>query len=83
MSEKVLNGKKNGMSMLLCVIAMEALGILGIVYAAIQLDKESTPFAIMLLVVSIIITAGAPILSGGFKVLKPQEPVLIRQPRLN
>ena len=77
MSEKVLNGKKNGMSMLLCVIAMEALGILGIVYAAIQLDKESTPFAIMLLVVSIIITAGAPILSGGFKVLKPQEALVL------
>ena len=51
MSEKVLNGKKNGMSMLLCVIAMEALGILGIVYASIQLDKESSPFAILLLVV--------------------------------
>ena len=77
MSEKVLQGKKNGMIMLLGVLLLEALGILGIVFAGVQMNERVTPFAVFLLVISILVTICAPILSGGLKVLKPQEALVL------
>lgn len=77
MSEKVLQGKKNGMVMLLGVLLLEALGILGIVFAGVQMNERVTPFAVFLLVISILVTICAPILSGGLKVLKPQEALVL------
>ncbi len=77
MSEKVLQGKKNGMMMLLCIIALEVLGVLGIVYAAVRLDDHVTPFNVIILVAAILLTACAPILFSGLKVLKPQEALVL------
>ena len=77
MNEVVLQGKKNGMAVLLGFILLEALSIFGIVMAAIRLDQRTTPGAVALLVVSIIVTSCAPILTGGLKVLKPQEALVL------
>ncbi len=77
MTEKVLQGKKNGMLMLLCIIGLEVLGVLGIVFASIRLEDHATPFAVAILVAGIILTAFSPILFSGLKVLKPQEALVL------
>ena len=77
MNEKVLQGKKNGMVVLLGVLLLGALGILGIVFAGEQMNERVTPFAVFLLVISILVTVCAPILLGGLKVLRPQEALVL------
>ena len=77
MNEKVLQGKKNGMVVLLGVLLLGALGILGIVFAGVQMNERVTPFAVFLLVISILVTVCAPILLGGLKVLRPQEALVL------
>ena len=77
MTEKILEGKKNGMIVMLGIIALEALGVLGIVFAAINMDKKVTAGAVFLLVISIIVVVVAPMLTGGLKVLKPQEALVL------
>ena len=41
MEEKILNIKKNGMCALLLILLSEVLSIVGIVYAAMNLEKPS------------------------------------------
>ena len=77
MNEIVLKGKKNGMVILLGIIVLEILSILGIVLSAIRLERGVTAVAVILLVVSIIVTVCAPILTAGLKVLKPQEALVL------
>ncbi len=77
MTEKVLQGKKNGMAVLLGIIVLEVLGILGIIFAGVQMDERVTPFGVFLLVVSILVTVCTPILTSGLKVLKPQEALVL------
>ncbi len=77
MKEKVLQGKKNGMVVLLSIIVLEILGIVGIVFGGIQLDKKVTPAGVVLLVAGILLVACTPILIGGLKVLKPQEALVL------
>ena len=77
MEEKVLQGKKNGMVVLLGIIVLEILGIVGIVFGGIQLDKKVTPAGVVLLVAGILVASCTPILIGGLKVLKPQEALVL------
>ena len=77
MTEKVLQGKKNGMLVLLGIIVLEVLGVLAIVSGAVRLDARAEPLGVFLLVVGIILVAGAPILIPGLKVLKPQEALVL------
>ena len=65
------------MVVLLGVLLLGALGILGIVFAGVQMNERVTPFAVFLLVISILVTVCAPILLGGLKVLRPQEALVL------
>ncbi len=78
MTEKVLNQNKNGMVVLLILIVTMALAILGVVFGGIALDSGSaSAFEIAMFVVCITWLCLGWILCAGFKVLKPQEALVL------
>lgn len=77
MKEKVLSGKKNGMPMLLLLLALYAAAILGIVLGAASLRGGNTAQGTILLIVCITWTALGWIGFCGLKVLKPQEALVL------
>ena len=74
MEEKILSGKKRGMTVLLGVIVIYILAIAGIV--AVEISGSSMG-GIILEVVCMIIICTAWILLIGLKVLKPQEALVL------
>ncbi len=79
MEEKILNGKKNGMKVLLLILALYVLDILAIVFFAVNLERKAAPPALYTagLVISIIIVCTAWIFLCGLRVLKPQEALVL------
>jgi regulator of protease activity HflC (stomatin/prohibitin superfamily) len=77
MNEKVLNGKKNGMLVLLGVILLYIVDIVAIILAAIQCEERATAGSIAVLAIAIAIGCFAWILLLGLKVLKPQEALVL------
>ncbi len=77
MSEKVLNGKKNGMSVLCMVILAYVIGIALIVLSAISLNQAPAPLNITGLAAGILIVSLGWIFLMGLKVLKPQEALVL------
>lgn len=79
MKEKILNQKKNGMSVLLLSLLIYAAAIAGTVFSGIRLDGGTGSFAFntALMVVCIIILATTWLLWPGLKVLKPQEALVL------
>jgi regulator of protease activity HflC (stomatin/prohibitin superfamily) len=77
MNEKVLNGKKNGMLVLLGVILLYIVDIVAIILAAIQCEERATAGSIAVLTIAIAIGCFAWILLLGLKVLKPQEALVL------
>lgn len=82
MEEKVWSGKKNGMSVMLTVLAGYVLAIAGIVTAAMGLEKSSglphmKPVFVALLVLCIIAVVLGWIPLCGLHVLKPQEALVL------
>jgi regulator of protease activity HflC (stomatin/prohibitin superfamily) len=77
MNEKVLNGNKNGMLVLLGVILLYIVDIAAIIWAGIQCEERPTAGSIAVLVVTIAIACFAWILLLGLKVLKPQEALVL------
>ena len=76
MTERILTGKKNGMTVLLLVIAgsLASLGLL--VFGIILLESEN-PLGGWLLALSIVGLICFPVLAAGLKVLKPQEALVL------
>ncbi|MGN1151314.1 MAG: SPFH domain-containing protein [Lachnospiraceae bacterium] len=72
--EKILNGKKNGMPMLLGLLLCMALSIAGFIYGAFLIDQTGNP---LLLIVSIVVFIVMCFLLPGLKVLKPQEALVL------
>lgn len=77
MSEKVLNGKKNGMSVLLMIIFAYIAGIVLIVFSGISLNTAPSGLNIAGLVAGILIVSLGWIFLAGLKVLKPQEALVL------
>ena len=77
MNENVLNGKKNGMSVLLLVILAYIIGIAAIVCSGISLEQAPNAMNIAGLVVGILIVSLGWIFLLGLKVLKPQEALVL------
>ncbi len=77
MSEKILNGKKNGMSVLLLIIVVYAAAIAALIFSAISLEEAATALNITGLVVSIAVVSLGWIFLLGLKVLKPQEALVL------
>ena len=77
MSEKILNGKKNGMGVLLLIILVYAAAIAALIFSAISLEEAATALNITGLVVSIAVVSLGWIFLLGLKVLKPQEALVL------
>ncbi len=77
MTEKVLKGKKHGMSVLLGVILLYVVAITVLVLSAISLEEAFSILSAVCLAVSIAVVCLAWILLCGLKVLKPQEALVL------
>lgn len=77
MNEKVLNGKKNGMSVLLLILLMYIIGIAMVISAGISLNQTPGAINIVGLVIGILIISFGWIFLLGLKVLKPQEALVL------
>jgi regulator of protease activity HflC (stomatin/prohibitin superfamily) len=73
MKEKIINGKKNGMIVLLLTILLLFIAIGGCVLGGIMVENLDYPLGIVVLVASIIVLCVGWIPLLGLKVLKPQE----------
>lgn len=78
MKEIVLSKRKNGMRMLLAVIALYAAAVAGIVFSSIWIEQDgSSIFSVVLLVISITAVSVGWLPLCGLKVLKPQEALVL------
>ena len=77
MKEKIYTTKKNGMLMLLLLIAFLLIGVALIVAGGISLDEQPTVGGGVMLAVGILIDALGWIPLLGLKVLKPQEALVL------
>ncbi len=77
MSEKVLNGNRNGMQMLLLFGLLYIAAVVTIVLGGLQLDHGSKALGAVLLVVGIFWAAVGWIPFCGLTVIKPQEAVVL------
>ena len=76
MTEKLLNGKKNGMAVLLGLIVLYLLGILATVFGGILADSGSAA-GVVLLVLGILIVSLGWLPALGLKIIKPQEALVL------
>ena len=76
MKEQLLNGKKNGLSMLLVVIAGFVASFALLVLSIFLLESENA-LGGWLLAPAIVGMIGFPVLAAGLKVLKPQEALVL------
>lgn len=74
MTEKIV-GKKNGMPVLLVTIAIMVASFVGLIYGGIELEEEGSTSALFL--GSLIVFTLSFVLIPGFKVLKPQEALVL------
>ena len=76
MQEKILNSRKNGMSMMLLCILLYILAILGIVFGGIKLDRGALS-GLALFIPGLVWALLGWIPFCGLKVLKPQEALVL------
>ena len=74
MQEKVLNGRKNGMLVLLLTLAVFVLAVFATVYGGIWLESGKSP-ALMIIGIVVLCVGWLPFC--GLKVLKPQEALVL------
>ncbi len=77
MEEKLYQGKKNGLFVLLVTILVYLVAIGGAVYSGIQVEKEATVLSVVILVVCIVYLLLGWILWCGLRILKPQEALVL------
>ena len=75
MKEKVLSGKKNGMAMMLLILAMYAASVALIVMEVRANPEEDAPG--IMSVLAMVLIGAATLLIPGLKVLKPQEALVL------
>ncbi len=76
MEEKVIKGKRNGFLMLMILIVLYVAAVIGMVFCAAS-GTEDSPAYLGLFVPSVIYSCFGWILMLGFKVLKPQEALVL------
>lgn len=77
MNEKVLNGKKNGMLVLILGILCEIASIAFFVWAVTRVESAETPLNIALTIVAAILMCTVWIPLAGLRVLGPQEALVL------
>lgn len=80
--EKIIQGKKNGLPVLLGILLLYAIAIFGVVISGVSLDTLSGHifikiFFTLIMVLCLLIIAFGWILFCGLKVLKPQEALVL------
>ena len=76
MEEKVIKGKRNGFLMLMILIVLYVAAVIGMVFCAAS-GTEDSPAYLGLFVPSLLYSCFGWILMLGFKVLKPQEALVL------
>ena len=77
MTEKIIGSKKNGMAMMLLLIAAIIASAAGFVGSVFLIEGSYTAVGVILLILCIIAFFAALICLGGLKVLKPQEALVL------
>lgn len=77
MEEKIYQGKKNGMLVLMLTILLYLAAIGGAVLFGIKLDQQVTPISVVGMVICIIWLSLGWIFLCGLKVLRPQEALVL------
>ena len=77
MEEKLLNNKKNGMGVLLALVASYIVAIAMIVFGAIQMEACRYLLGVPVFVVGMVWACLGWIFFCGLKVLKPQEALVL------
>ena len=77
MTEKIIGTKKNGMAMMLLLIAAMLASTAGFVGSVFLIEGASPAIGIILLILCIAVFLAAIICLGGLKVLKPQEALVL------
>ena len=77
MTEKILNNKRNGMAMMLLLIAATVASCVALVFSVVLLENGSGFVGGVLLFVSIAGLILSIVCMGGLKVLKPQEALVL------
>ena len=78
MKEKILNGKKHGLSALLIILLLYAAAIAGVIFSSNMLGRgDRSPLIIILLAVSITWIIVGLLFFCGLKILKPQEALVL------
>ena len=77
MNEKVLNGKKNGMLVLILCILAEIASIALLIWAAIRMETNESALNIALVVIGLVLTCTVWIPLAGLRVLAPQEALVL------
>lgn len=78
MEEKVISGKKNGMSVLFLTIVLYVVAILGLVFGATNLDSQGVnPRDVVIVVICSLYLLFGWIVLLGLRVLKPQEALVL------
>ena len=77
MSEKIYQGKKNGMPVLIVTLLLYLAAIFGVVLSGISLEKEITPLAAAGMTVCMLYICLGWIFWCGLKVVRPQEALVL------
>ncbi len=77
MQEKVINGKKNGMAMLLLLLLLYAAGIAVFILGCVKVDQKPSAVAVSLIVIGAVWISLGWIPMLGLKILKPQEALVL------
>ena len=76
MTEKILNNKKNGLTVMMLLIAVSLIALAAVVFGGISMDAGKT-FGIPLFVIGMIWVCLGWVLFLGLRVLKPQEALVL------
>ena len=74
MKEKILNKRKNGMIVLLITVVLHLAALVAVIYGGIQMDAGKSP---IVFIIGIAYLCLGWIVIPGFKVLKPQEALVL------
>ena len=77
MTEKIIGTKKNGMAMMLLLVAATIASAAGFVGSVFLIEGQFPTIGIILLILCIVAFFAALISLGGLKVLKPQEALVL------
>ena len=77
MEEKIISTRKNGMAMMLLLIAAALASAAGFAGSIFLIEGSSPVFGTILLILCVVAFFGSLIAMGGLKVLKPQEALVL------